>query len=346
MKKTKKKTGKKIKQNDNDIFDFNNEIVIGLTRIDDDKKKEKKRINKKQNRKENKKRTKKSNKKTDIKGKKILKKKNTQTIANNNINEQDIIIPSKVNNNKKKTNRRNMKLVKIISITLLVIAAIIAAMMSPLFNIKEITVEGNNKLTSDEIISLSNINLNENTYRTSMNKAKKNILQNPYVKDVKIERDLPSKVVIKINERRTDFMIEFGGGYVYVNNQGYILEVSNESLNVPILQGTETQTEDFIPGKRLCLGDLEKMSTVIKIMEIAEVNEISDLITRIDMENKQNYKIVFESEQKVANLGDSTDLNTKILSIKSILEREKQVAGEIFVNVDLNTTYPVFRQNV
>ena len=64
------------------------------------------------------------------------------------------------------------------------------------------------------------------------------------------------------------------------------------------------------------------------------------------MENDKNYRIVFESEQKVAYLGDDTDLNTKILSIKSILEKEKDIAGEIFVNMDLKTNYPTFRQSV
>ena len=88
------------------------------------------------------------------------------------------------------------------------------------------------------------------------------------------------------------------------------------------------------------------MSTVIKIMEVAINNEIGGLITRIDIENKNNYKILFETEQKVAYLGDETDLNTKILSIKSIIEKEKGVAGEIFVNSDLKDNNPVFRQNV
>lgn len=81
-------------------------------------------------------------------------------------------------------------------------------------------------------------------------------------------------------------------------------------------------------------------------MEIATSNEISSLVTRIDIQSKQNYKLVFEKDQKVAYIGDETDLNTKILSIKSILERESGIQGEIFVNMDLKNNNPIFRQSV
>ena len=180
----------------------------------------------------------------------------------------------------------------------------------------------------------------------SKNKSERKVLENPYIKTVEIKRSLPSKVLITVEERKATFMIEYGNAYVYINNQGYILEISNKKLEVPIIQGAETNSEEFVPGRRLCNNDLAKMSTVIKIMELAANNEISNLISRIDIENDKNYKIVFESEQKVAYLGEDIDLNTKILSIKSILEKEKDIAGEIFVNIDLKTNYPTFRQSV
>ena len=55
-----------------------------------------------------------------------------------------------------------------------------------------------------------------------------------------------------------------------------MLEISSAKLDLPILQGASTKTTDFIVGNRLCLEDLEKMSGLIKIMELAKVNEISN----------------------------------------------------------------------
>ena len=384
------KTSKSRKVNNDTIkkkknaFDFSNEIVIGLKRIDEeketknnkkgktvDKKKEKERKKKEKERerirqqkvkkeKLNKKRIneqkikKEKNKlKQNKKNRSILKERvkdrniDNHEITIDSISQGDIILNTNNNNNKnEKKFKRTKKFFKYSTIVVAIVILIVAIMMSPLFNIKEIKTSGNEKISDEELISLSQINIGENTYRTNMTKAKKNILENPYVKEVKIKRIIPDKVLIQIEERKTKFMIEYGGGYVYISNQGYILEISDTKLEVPILQGEETVVEDFKPGNRLCKKDLEKMSTVNKIMETAENNEIDNLITRIDIENKLNYKIVFETEEKVAYLGDDSDLNTKMLSIKSILDREKDIAGEIFVNMDLKDNYPTFRQSV
>lgn len=336
----KQKQNDNIKKKENELFSFDNEIVIGIPKPKDVKienakdktNKKKKKISKKQQ----KRNTIQTSNQTS---KRKIEKRNTKKKSKKNISKKQEQI--------KKQNRIiKFRIIKYICLIVCVLALIIVTMTSPLFNIKEIIVEGNEKITSDEIISLSQINLEENTYKTSIKKAKQKILENPYIKNVEIKRKLPSKMVITVEERKTTFMFEYGSGYVYINNQGYILEISSEKLEIPIIQGAETPIDSFVAGNRLLDEDLIKMSTVIKIMEIAENNEISNLITRIDIQNSKNYKIVFESEQKVAYLGDETDLNTKILSIKSIIEKEKGKAGEIFVNMDLKSNYPTFRQNV
>lgn len=329
----KKKTKKKVKvkkhnipnKEENNKFDFNDEIVIGLAKIEE--KNDNSTVSKKEKNKSKKKRNnrkkEKNNKTKSIKSKKeIHKKKN------------------------KVKNKLNIKIIKYSFFIFCIVAIVIITMFSPLFNIKEIIVIGNEKIAKDEIISLSQINIEENTYKVSKEKVKNRILENPYIKSIEVRRNLPSSIILTVEERKTTFMIEYGNSYLYVNNQGYILEISSRKLEVPILQGVETVVEEFIAGNRLCNEDLKKLSTVNKIMEMAYNNEIANLITRIDIQNSQNYKIVFENEKKVAYIGDEIDLNTKILSIKSILEREKDVAGEIFVNGDLKNNNPVFRQNV
>ena len=81
-------------------------------------------------------------------------------------------------------------------------------------------------------------------------------------------------------------------------------------------------------------------------MEIAEKNDMANLITRIDIENINNIKLGFETESKTAYLGDNTNLLDKMIRIKKILEQEKGKAGEIFVNMDLNKENSIFRERV
>ena len=60
----------------------------------------------------------------------------------------------------------------------------------------------------------------------------------------------------------------------------------------------------------------------------------------------QTVNMFLEEEQKTVYLGDCTNLDTRMLFVKTILEKEKNNAGEIFVNMNLNEKNPFFREKV
>lgn len=223
---------------------------------------------------------------------------------------------------------------------------IIYVMLSPLFAIKNITVNTDGKLTQQEIISLSAISLNENTFKFTKKQITENIKENSYVDKVDIKRKLPDEIQITINERVPKLMILYGNAYVYIDNQGYMLEISKEYQNLPILKGIKTTDEEIEAGKRLCNEDLQKLTTVLKIMETAKSEELLDLITEINIEDSEDYKIIMDAEEKTVYLGDCSALDERMLWVKAILQEEEGVAGEIFVNMNLNVDAPFFRERV
>lgn len=156
---------------------------------------------------------------------------------------------------------------------------------------------------------------------------------------------MPNKINIVVEERYTTYMLEYGNSYVYINNQGYILEISEQKLQVPIIIGTVTKEDELVAGKRLCQEDLEKLEVVLKIMESANSNGIGETITKIDISNSQNYKLILEGEEKIVHLGDATDISDRMIMLKAILEKEKGNAGEILQDVSDKTKY-IFRENV
>lgn len=324
-----KKKGKIKNKPEDDKFCFDNEIIIGVTRKQEPakNKKEKKKVEKAKNKGTTKrKQVKKANKKSIA--------KNTKNIAPE---QQEKIMQKR---------KKKQKAIKWILILALLIVAILCAMFSPLFNIKKIEVQGNEIISKNEIISLSQIQLEENTFKLNKSQIKKQIKENAYIQSVIIVRNLPSEVVIKVEERKPAYLLEYAGSYIVIDKQGYMLEIKNEKMNLPVIQGAVTSTEEFKVGNRLCTEDLEKLAEILRIVEIAQVNDIYTIITGIDIENAENIKLIFESEDKVAYLGDSSNMNTKILMIKSIIEKEKGNPGEIFLNFDLNKKNPIFRERV
>lgn len=246
----------------------------------------------------------------------------------------------------KKDNKKKRTMTKGAKVLFSVIGAIVLLALlfsSPLFNIKTIEVEGNSKVSDEKMISISSIQFHTNIFSMKKREAIEKIKTNPYIEDVKIARKLPSTVKIDVIEREPRYMLQFADSYVYINNQGYMLEISNEALEVPILIGFTTDLSNIKAGNRINVEDLEKMNMVIKIFETVKSNDMGHLVSKIDISNEKNYTIILESEGKKVYLGDCSDLNTRILYLKAILEKSAGRSGEIFLNVDLNTQDVYFR---
>ena len=280
------------------------------------------------------------------------KTKNKNTDKNKKQNElyrdkkQDNIRNKQTDINKEKKQKKINKILKGLTLLLVIIGTITFAMLSPIFNLKNITVNGNNQISEEEIISLAGIQLEENIFRVSSLKITNNIKQNAYINEVSIDKKFPNTIEINIIERQPNYMLEYGNGYVYVNNQGYMLEISSIKKELPIIIGSTTSKENYKSGNRLDEEDLIKLGTVIKIMNSAQNSEISQLITKIDIKDEDNYTLYLETEKKTVYLGDCSNLETRILFLVAILEKEKGIEGEIFINMNLNTDNAYFRESV
>lgn len=250
---------------------------------------------------------------------------------------------------KKKLSPKEKKRLRKIKTILLVVAFIIVVILilfSSLFNIREINVEGNKKISTKKIVGISNLELNTNIFKFKQKQIEENIKENAYIENVTVKRKIPNTVNISVEERNVTYMLQFADSYVYINNQGYMLEISNEKLNVPILVGFTTDLSNIKAGNRLNKEDLDKMNMVIKIYETARNNGLNELITKIDISNPKNYTLVLESEGKTVYLGSGSDLNARMIHLIAILEDTKGKKGEIFLNVDLNKQRTYFAESV
>lgn len=252
---------------------------------------------------------------------------------------------------KQKKKKRKMKRIKIILkvlfFVLIISGGITFAICSPIFNIKDIEVLNNGQVSSESIISLSGLSTEQNIFKFLKIQIQNDIKENAYIEDVHIKRILPNKVQINITERTPKFSIPILDNYAYINSQGYILEVTQNQLNLPIINGMKTEEENINPGNRLNEKDLEKLEMVLKIMSIAKENDLDNKVTNIDINSKDDYIIYMKEEEKYIHLGDCSNLNNKMLYIISILEQEKGKQGDIFANGDLNKNFKVyFREKV
>lgn len=311
QKKKRKEREKRLKEkqkkekNEKEKFDFDTEVVIGMTN----------------NNKQHPKR----------------QKKHIQEKAVTDKNER----------RRKKRNRRIKRIIKWTSIIVIIAGGTTFAMVSPIFNIQEIQVTGNEKISGDTVISLSGLSKGQNIFRFLSSNIIKQIKTEAYIQNAEIKRNFPNKIIINVKERKQRFNVEFLNGYAYIDSQGYILEISSNKLELPTIQGISTPENEVVAGNRLNQEDLEKLEVALQIMDAYKSCDLDDRVTSIDISDKNNYSIYMESDKKTIYIGDGSSLGDKILWIQAILKDNEGVEGEIYVNGDLTGNFkPRFKAKV
>lgn len=346
-KKTKKSTKKKVPKKvpkENDIINLDDELIIGLTPKPEQKKPKK----------ENKKNIQ-PKKKNTVGAGTVSARKTQKNNSKNIVGKTDLGDPkqNKHKNQQKQSikSKIRIKILKWTSIFILVVGVIIAFMLSPIFNVKQINVEGTNKLTSEEIVSYSQIQSNVNIFKIHKLNTIEKIQEIPYVEVANITRELPSTIKISIKERVPQYIIEIANGNAYIDSKGYILEISQEKLSLPIILGYGTSIEsiiDFQNTKKLSDEDCRKIEVINKVFESAKNNGILTYITSINITNIDDIVLNLDTEQKIAYFGDCSNANLRILYLKKMLEEENGHAGEAYINGNIHTLKPkpYFREKI
>lgn len=332
---------KQQKKEFDNLYKFNNQVPVSMN-VEEQEKINKKKAKEREKR---------------IKQRKIEQKTqfdfDTETVigmTNKNNQNKHQEVQKRITKKQAQIERKKKKIKRIIKLTtlfLLIIGGIIFALVSPIFNIKEIQVNNNNQIAKETIVSLSQLQAGQNLFMFNKNKVEREIKTNPYVESVSIKRKIPNTIEITIEERNRNYNVEFLNGYAYINNQGYILEISEQKLDLQVIIGISTEQEQIVEGNRLNTEDLGKLGTVIQIMNICNNYELDQKVSTIDITSKSDYIIYMEDEKKTIHLGDESNLSNKMLYVPTILNENKGKEGAIYVNGDINNNFkPRFKEKV
>ncbi len=165
--------------------------------------------------------------------------------------------------------------------------------------------------------------------------------QNGYIEDAQINKIYPNKLEIEVKERQKQFQIKLETeGYIYIDEQGYILEYGMDKLEIPTIIGMDIKQNDIEILHRLDERDLNKMENILQIREQCKGIEIADRITQYQVENE--YIINLENDGITINLGDASDIKNRMYYVSAILKQEAGNKGTIYVNGNFNEGYSAY----
>jgi len=247
----------------------------------------------------------------------------------------------KINKQKEieKKKRKKRKVTLIFIMIALVVAGISAYLLtSPSFKIQEISIKGNQQLTSQQVTQLAEIKKGDNIFSKLGIVTRVKLKQNGYIEDVQIKKIYPNTIEIEVKERQKQFQLKTENeGYIYIDEQGYLLQYAVDKLEIPTIIGMDVAQADVGIKHRLEEKDLNKMENILQIREACKNIGIAEKITQIEV--KDEYIIRLESDGITINLGDASNLKNRIYYVNAILKQEAGNRGTIYVNGNFNEGY-------
>lgn len=202
---------------------------------------------------------------------------------------------------------------------------------SGFFNINNINIEGNSKLSKELILNTSGITKEENIFKVSLSNGENQISNLPYIKAVRIKRRLPKTININVIERTGIAQIKSISTYLILDMEGYILELKDSKTeNIPTLTGLNIN--NILPG-----DNIFKNQNGAKIEELIgdEDNHIMlSKIYELSYESEENINIILNNGISVA-FGPLDNVKYKLRYLNEILidiEKNNRAVKMIMMN--------------
>lgn len=269
---------------------------------------------------------------------------------NNNITENN---PRRKSQTPKKKNKgkHKKKIIRLViyitlvmfvlSLLCLLVFGIYKLSTSSKYVINNITFEGNVKYNNEDLREVLGISEGVNLFKVSKSEISKNLEALPYIQKVKISKDFPDTLEIKIIEH-TSFFFAYNketNKYVKLTAEGIILEecdIEAKEDNELIVFGINFDHE--LKGE-IVEVEKKKLLNYIEIKEKYDKENIDKLITSIEFKEG---KIILTLNHDINVIINNEDLSYRLNFLKKILAEIPGKAGSI----DMTITNPIFRENI
>lgn len=223
---------------------------------------------------------------------------------------------------RKKLSRRRFSLV------LLAFVGLISAylfMHSTMFDVTQIKITGNDKVTQDEILALSGLAPGINIFEFNESISAKSIEVHPMIKQADIKRHLFTQVSIKVTERQVWAVIPYEGLFLCIDDSG----VCFEKLNIVPAGNELIITLETMP-EYVNLGQAINREATDMIKQVWQgiPNEQRQLISEIYYQNQDRTLKIYTLQGAEIRFGDLERLDEKIKMLSEVLDMEKDMADD------------------
>lgn len=208
--------------------------------------------------------------------------------------------------------QRRRALVIFILVALLVVVLLF---MTPIFNIRSVSVEGNSIVTAEQFQEKLKPLIGENLFRTGEGKIEDTLKSIPFIESVDVQKKMfPPSVKVVVTEYVPAALITVGDKSMLVNSQLRVLADNDEQAGlVPYVTGLNVQSCEV--GGILKSDSEEKDEIAITALKTFEITGILDEVIDINISDTSNIMINYDNRINV-KCGSKLNLDRKLRLFK------------------------------
>lgn len=225
-------------------------------------------------------------------------------------------------NNKSSQRKRRQRIRRMRAAAVLVLAVILVTLIlfvTPLFNIKNISVSGNVVVTLDQINACIGDIVGQNLFATWNSTVEKRLKSIAYIDEVEVSKALiPPTLYVNITECEIAAYFEANGKQVIINSDLKVLDDSNtfSLTNVPLVRGIDGT--GYTVGRRFNPEDTEKAEALSIFLKTMSDIEQLDGVLYFDLTSITDLKFNYGGTIDVY-CGSALELDKKLRMFKAVM---------------------------
>ncbi len=232
---------------------------------------------------------------------------------------------------------------RMVGLFLLFVLCAVIASFTPYFDIKQVNVTGNSRVSAQEIETASGITQGSNIFRVKLSSVRKRLEKISYVHSVRVKREFPNQISIEIEESQPVAAASYMGNYVLIDMYGKTLEQeTQENLeNIPeIVTLIGLEIKNFELGEKIIVENERNLQIVLESLTELVHNSLIGNTNEIDLSEDDGVVFRMNDSKLTVLMGDATDLPYRVKFLKEILDK---LGGTPRGVIDFTAKDPTYR---
>ncbi len=145
------------------------------------------------------------------------------------------------------------------------------------FNLRSITVEGLHSYDEEYFLKEVEIELGMNIFFINEKRINRDVEEMLRIREVEVQRNLPDRVSIRVEERAGQFLLNYGGNFFLIDTDGIIFDKAQDAKEYDLPCLVDEMYGEVELGKGISEGDAFFLFSLLKKMPATTLKNISEV---------------------------------------------------------------------